>query len=227
VDRPINKNTGWPTVYQDSFRKTTFGADLRAIEEVTKQLDTCIAQGIRDAEVHVITLGLIETWRVKATGRFLCRPPATGGAEKAEFHLSNYEENAENLRRIFSLIFAQNDKAHVVLTVSPVPLEATATDNDVVVVNLESKSLLRAVAGQGSREFDNVHYFPSYEFAMYYNIFMEDRRHVKREAVARIINVFSNLLARMVFKTGWTPTVQPPSNVFTARASSLGPVFAS
>ncbi|MDE0811220.1 MAG: GSCFA domain-containing protein [Alphaproteobacteria bacterium] len=80
VDRPINKNTGWPTVYQDPYRKTTFGADLRAIEDVTKQLDTCIAQGIRDAEVHVITLGLIETWRVKATGRFSCRPPATGGA---------------------------------------------------------------------------------------------------------------------------------------------------
>jgi hypothetical protein len=77
-----------------------------------------------------------------------------------------------------------------VLSVSPVPLEATATDNDVVVANLESKSLLRAVAGPVSREFDNVHYFPSYEFAMYYDIFEEDGRHVTREAVARIINVF-------------------------------------
>ena len=96
----------------------------------------------------MITLGLIETWRVKATGRFSCRPPATGGAEKAKFHLSNYEENAENLWQVFSLIFAHNDKAHVVLTVSPPPLQATGTDNDVVVANLESKSLLRAVAGQ-------------------------------------------------------------------------------
>ncbi len=192
-DRPINQNTGWPTVYQDPYRKTTFGADLEAIEGVTKQLDTCIAEGIREAEVHVITLGLIETWRVKATGRYSCRPPATagaGGANEAEFHLSTYEENVENLRRVFSLIFANNAKAHVVLTVSPVALEATATTNDVVVANMESKSLLRAVAGTVSREFENVHYFPSYEFAMNHDIFEEDGRHVTRDAVARIITLF-------------------------------------
>ena len=96
------------------------------------------------------------------------------------------------------------------LTVSPVTLEATATDNDVVVANLESKSLLRAVAGQVSREFDNVHYFPSYELAMYYDIFEEDGRHVTREAVARII-------AWSRFRQLESPHLRPPPRALIPR----------
>ena len=49
------------------------------------------------------------------------------------------------------------------MTVSPVPLAATATDKNVLVATSYSKSVLRAVAGSLSDEFAEIDYFPSYE----------------------------------------------------------------
>jgi hypothetical protein len=49
------------------------------------------------------------------------------------------------------------------LTVSPVPLTATNSGNHVLVATMESKSILRAVAGKVAREIENSSYFPSYE----------------------------------------------------------------
>jgi len=51
----------------------------------------------------------------------------------------------------------------VILTVSPVPLTATATDKHVLQATSYSKSVLRAAAGEISASFDNVDYFPSFE----------------------------------------------------------------
>lgn len=51
----------------------------------------------------------------------------------------------------------------IVLTVSPVPLLATFTDNDVIVANCYSKSLLRVAAEYMRYQYANVDYYPSYE----------------------------------------------------------------
>jgi hypothetical protein len=51
----------------------------------------------------------------------------------------------------------------MVLTVSPVPLTATATGRHALVATTHSKSVLRAAAGQLADERDDVDYFPSYE----------------------------------------------------------------
>ena len=65
--------------------------------------------------------------------------------------------------------------------------------DDIFVNNYESKCTLRAVAGQICREFDWVHYFPSFEIvwgmgAPAYQT--KDRLHVKEEVVDRIIAAF-------------------------------------
>ena len=59
-----------------------------------------------------------------------------------------------------------------------------------VVATIEAKSILRAVAGQLSREFDNVHYWPSYDLCVKDDIYREDGRHVRPDAVAMIVDTF-------------------------------------
>jgi hypothetical protein len=51
----------------------------------------------------------------------------------------------------------------VLLTVSPVPLTATASGQHVLVATVQSKSVLRAVAGEICAAREGVDYFPSYE----------------------------------------------------------------
>jgi hypothetical protein len=75
----------------------------------------------------------------------------------------------------------------VILTVSPVPLAATFTGRDVLVANMYSKSVLRAVAEEIRARFDFVDYFPSYESVMLSpraTTWEEDGVHVADAAVA-------------------------------------------
>lgn len=51
----------------------------------------------------------------------------------------------------------------IILTVSPVPLTATATAKHVLLASNYSKAVLRAAAGQLEMEHLNIDYFPSYE----------------------------------------------------------------
>ena len=54
----------------------------------------------------------------------------------------------------------------MLLTVSPVPLTATAENRHVLVSTIHSKSILRAVAGELASRFDFIDYFPSYEIVI-------------------------------------------------------------
>ena len=51
----------------------------------------------------------------------------------------------------------------MLLTVSPVPLTATASDKHVLTATTYSKSVLRAVAGELYDRYADIDYFPSYE----------------------------------------------------------------
>ena len=57
----------------------------------------------------------------------------------------------------------RNPDLKIILTVSPVPLIATASSDHVLTTTTYSKSILRAVAGKLTSLYDNVVYFPSFE----------------------------------------------------------------
>jgi hypothetical protein len=56
-----------------------------------------------------------------------------------------------------------NPRARLVLTVSPVPLVATAGDQHVMVASSYSKSVLRVAAERLTQQWSGVAYFPSFE----------------------------------------------------------------
>ncbi|RMH43080.1 MAG: GSCFA family protein, partial [Alphaproteobacteria bacterium] len=62
------------------------------------------------------------------------------------------------------LVKSHRDKpARYLVTVSPVPLTATASGQHVQVATTHSKSVLRAVCGELAQNLRAVDYFPSYE----------------------------------------------------------------
>lgn len=129
---------------------------------------TGIVRQVVHCPTVVMTLGLVEVWHDGQTGRYLNMPPAKVLLDRFPgrfaLHVLDYETALSFLRRIISLL---KDKAqvkqNVVLTVSPVPLIATFTNNDVLVANSYSKSLLRTIVEVVVNENDHVDYFPSYE----------------------------------------------------------------
>jgi GSCFA family protein len=81
----------------------------------------------------------------------------------------------------------------IIVTVSPVSLQATFSGEDVVIANTYSKSVLRAAAQAWATVAKNVHYFPSYEIVQNSDrtvTWEEDLRHVRGPVVLHIMNLF-------------------------------------
>jgi hypothetical protein len=162
-----------------------------------RQLIRAVTSRISECRVVVITLGLIEVWRDKAANVFMNRviPDILSlYPGRYELHITNSADNLSNLEAIHALLkeFGHPD-VQIVVTVSPVPLLATFSNEDVVIANTYSKSLLRTVAQEWAAKYENVHYFPSYEIVQNSDprvTWEEDRRHVKGEVVQHIMRLF-------------------------------------
>jgi hypothetical protein len=145
-----------------------------------------------------VTLGLVEVWRDLDADTYLnTTPPPAAIASypgRYEFYVSNFAENFANLERIHDLLrrFGHPD-TKIIVTVSPVPLMVTFTQQDIIVANTYSKSLLRTAAQEWAAAHDNVHYFPSYEIVMNSArdaAWLEDLRHVQGRLVNHIMDIF-------------------------------------
>jgi hypothetical protein len=155
-------------------------------------------QRIAQCRVVIITLGLVEVWRDKIANIFVNTTPIGESLhnhpDRYEVHVTNFAQNFANLEHIHSLLgqFGHPD-VQVVVTVSPVPLMATFSTEDVVLANTYSKSLLRTVAQEWAAAHENVHYFPSYEIVQNSDraiTWEEDLRHVQGNVVKHIMNLF-------------------------------------
>ncbi len=127
-----------------------------------------IRGAVREAQVFIFTLGLTESWRNAATGMeyALCPGTIAGDdfdAEKHKFHNASVSEIGDDLDAALTLMRSENEKLNVLLTVSPVPLIASASGEHVLIATSHSKAVLRAVAGEAAKRNAWVDYFPSYE----------------------------------------------------------------
>jgi hypothetical protein len=152
---------------------------------------------ISQCRVVIITLGLVEVWRDNTANVFINRlipGMLSSYPDRYELHLTSFIENLLNLERIHGLLSQfGHQEVQIVVTVSPVPLQATFSGEDVVIANTHSKSLLRAVAQEWATSHENVHYFPSYEIVQNSDrnlTWEEDMRHVKGEVVRHIMSLF-------------------------------------
>jgi tetratricopeptide (TPR) repeat protein len=133
-------------------------------------------QAAKDCRIIIITLGLIEIWYDAKTTTYLNSAPKSAliKAEPNRFqmHVLSYEEAYRYLEDALLMIKKHGrSDVQVLLTVSPVPLMLTHRQQDVMVANTYSKSVLRAIAEAVVARHSFITYFPSYE-----SVILSDRK---------------------------------------------------
>jgi len=159
--------------YVDPFRPNLAPKGYATPEEMLEEQHRHLA-AVRELfsklDVFVFTMGLTELWRNKDTGAvYPIAPGVTAGRfdpDLHDFHNLTYEETLQDMLAFIDIMKEINPEFRMLLTVSPVPLTATAESRHVLISTMHSKSILRAVAGELERRFDFVDYFPSYEIVM-------------------------------------------------------------
>jgi hypothetical protein len=157
-----------------------------------------VRQMFESVDVLVFTLGLTEVWETADASTVFPTAPGTiaGDYDPDRYRFRNltFLEISSDFRKLLKLLRSINPKLKLLLTVSPVPLTATATDNHVLVATTYSKSVLRSVAGQLADQVDFIDYFPSYEIITgapaRYRFFEDNMREVTAEGVANVMTTF-------------------------------------
>src|SRR5947207_3155068 len=184
-------------VWSDPHTSPAFGHAGLAVTLRRHRLMTDVVGGVVDCRVVVITLGLVETFFDTVTGLYTnSTPPLNVQHERFRFRVLSHDQLVDGLERIHRILTERgHPDLHVVVTVSPVPLDATFTGEDVVVANMFSKSVLRAAAAEWAGKHENLHYFPSYEIVMNSrreDAWERDGRHVRFELVHHVMSLFAD-----------------------------------
>lgn len=169
-------------------------------------------------DVMVFTMGLTECWESLADGTVYPTAPGTlaGSFDSAAHAFRNlrHAEVLADMATFWALVKEVNPAARMLLTVSPVPLMATASAEHVLPATVYSKSVLRAVAGDLAADHDDIAYFPSYEIitghpsrGMFFN---PDLRTVNAMGVDLVMrHFFTGPLASAFAPQGQAPATEP------------------
>jgi hypothetical protein len=160
------------------------------LDRVRHVFETC--------SVFVFTFGLTEAWLHGPSGTVYPTAPGTiAGTWNPDLHVFTnftFAEIHADFLAFRDLIRARNPAVKFLLTVSPVPLTATAGSDHVLCATTYSKSVLRAVAGELCMDHPDIDYFPSYEmiatpFSRGF-FFESNLRSVNSGGVAQVMRVF-------------------------------------
>jgi len=161
-----------------------------------------VRRAVKRSAVFTFTLGLTEGWINREHGYVYAACPGTlQGRFDAKLHaFRNFTQSQvlADLTAAFDMAREINPDIRFLLTVSPVPLIATASGEHALVATTYSKSVLRAAAGEYVQTRDYADYFPSYELitgAPFRARFYEDNlRSVTPQGVAFVMDAFFRCL---------------------------------
>lgn len=154
----------------DGLRPNVEPSGLRSEDEVVAHRKAHLAKidaMLGKIDLLVFTLGLTEAWIDRRSGVVypLCPGVVAGKFDDELYAFKNFDfvEILEDIEAVRAVLTERNPGFRMLLTVSPVPLTATASGDHVLAATTYSKSVLRAVCGSMAKKFANVDYFPSYE----------------------------------------------------------------
>ncbi len=187
--------------YFDAFRPRVYPNGFLSPSELIKQRTEhliAVKRVFCESDVVVFTLGLTESWVSRQDGAVY---PLAPGVFAGEMHPELYEFRNFGFVDVYSDLTTWcrrlrevNPNVRILLTVSPVPLNATYEAQNVWVSTSYSKGVLRAAAGEAAREFVYVDYFPSYEVIMnpqnQGRYFEDDLREVRETGVQHVMRIF-------------------------------------
>jgi hypothetical protein len=188
---------------------------------LTRQHLDCVRQAFEEATVFVFTLGLTEAWVSRVDGAVFPACPGTVAGEfdasRHAFHNMSVPEVVADLNEFIREVGKINSGLRVILTVSPVPLVATATGEHVLPATIYSKSVLRVAADQVVRANQGVTYFPAYEIVTGpqapWEFFEADRRNVSKAAIETVIGALfasCEMVDPVVPQSAALPASHPP-----------------
>jgi len=225
----------WPTPegrffdpYRPQIQPNGFASE-REFHADREQHFLAIRQIVEQSDVLVFTLGLTEAWVNADDGAVypVCPGTAAGTFDPTKHKFVNFRmtQVLGDMREAMDFVRDRNPRIRFIVTVSPVPLVATAEDRHVLVSTTHSKAILRTVAGELDAQYDDVAYFPSYEIitgnfnhAAYYQ---PDLREVTAAGVQHVMRLFMKHYAA-VEETASAPA--PAPKVADAPAASAAQV---
>lgn len=194
--------------------------ELLASRNVT--LDA-IRSVFEQSQYFIFTLGLTEAWLNTENNSIypMCPGTVAGQFDAKRHRLINYthQQTQRDLRESFRLIKTINPNIKFLLTVSPVPLTATASKKHVLVATTYSKSTLRSVAGEMANTRPDTDYFPSYELITsvpFRGLFFEENlRNVTQEGIDFVMTSFFSCLGDKPPAHRQKPTLAPAQTITT------------
>lgn len=158
----------------------------------------CVRRMFEQIDVYVFTLGLTEAWQHAELGHTypVCPGTMRGSHDPAlhRFHNFRHAEVVADLQRLIMLARQLNPTLRFIFTVSPVPLVATRSADNVLVASSYAKAVLRAAVGEVVMSQDGVEYFPSFEIisqpGSHGQYLATDLREVADRGVAHVMSCF-------------------------------------
>ncbi|MGB3244830.1 MAG: GSCFA domain-containing protein [Sulfitobacter sp.] len=187
--------------YYDALRPGMTPGGLASPELVMESRDfhlRAVQEAVAETGMVVFTLGLTETWAHTPSGTIYPTAPGTIAGQIdhevhgfVNFRAAEIKKDFLTVRKIFQ---AANPDVKFLLTVSPVPLTATASGAHVLPATIYSKSVLRTVAGELAADHDDIDYFPSFEIVSSHpsggRLFEANMRSVKPKGVRKVMRAF-------------------------------------
>ena len=179
------------------------------VRETRAQHLSAVHAAVVQTGLVVFTLGLTETWQHTPSGTIYPTAPGTIAGQInpsvhsfVNFRAADIRKDFLSVREIFQ---AANPDVKFLLTVSPVPLTATASGAHVLPATIYSKSVLRTVAGELAEDFDDIDYFPSFEIVSSHpsagKFFEPNMRSVKPRGVRQVMRSFLSAHGEDIEKT--------------------------
>lgn len=161
-------------------------------EELERKLNTThknVNQFLRKANFLVITLGSSIVHQLRENRQVVSnchKTPATSFKKE----MLSVQEILLRFRLMYDALKMQNNKIKILLTVSPV-----RHTRETLQLNSVSKSILRTACYHLEQDFEDVHYFPSYEIMMDdlrdYRFYATDMIHPNEQAEQYIFEKFA------------------------------------
>jgi hypothetical protein len=158
----------------------------------------CVRRAFEEMDVFVFTLGLTECWESATDGAVWPLAPGVAGGtydpQKVRFRNFDEVETTADLLASIDLLRDHNPTVRIILTVSPVPLNATMEDRHVFVSTTWSKAVLRIAAEKARNARPDVCYFPSFEVITSPHVrgryYAQDGREVLTVGVDHVMGLF-------------------------------------
>jgi hypothetical protein len=202
----------------------------REFAVLTAQHLSATRQAFESCDVFILTLGLSEAWISTDDGAVFPACPGTvaGAFDPRRHRFVNFSaaDVALDLCAFIKELRAINPRVRIILSVSPVPMVATATGQHVLAATTYSKAALRVAADTATREYQEVYYFPSYEIVTGpqapADFFEPDRRSVSKRGLDVVMAAFLAHCERVGEDIATAPTGRGSSRSSPAQAWSKG-----